>query len=184
MTSTSDTADTADTGASTRIERTPATPLPRALLLIGVVMAVVGSVGGPLITSVAKLLPASTRESGDKFWIAQTRDVHTATAAAYGLILVTDPREQAQQMLGGRLLQRIHLSATARGLALQHMNQITERIDRDSALGRDSVFGPRLQTLVAAAGRPGLQVLSAFRIGHPVRGGRRTPRRDVAEVTR
>jgi predicted MFS family arabinose efflux permease len=37
----------------------PATPLPRALLLIGVVMAVVGSVGGPLITSVATTLRVS-----------------------------------------------------------------------------------------------------------------------------
>lgn len=36
-----------------------ATPLPRALLLIGVVMAVVGSVGGPLITSVATTLHVS-----------------------------------------------------------------------------------------------------------------------------
>ncbi|WP_228555571.1 MFS transporter [Catenulispora pinisilvae] len=34
-------------------------PLPRALLLIGVVMAVVGSVGGPLITSVATTLHVS-----------------------------------------------------------------------------------------------------------------------------
>ena len=138
----------------------------------------------PLITSVAKLMPASSRESGDEFWVTQTRDVHTATAAAYGLLLAADPREQAQQITGGRLLQRIHLAATTRGLALQHMNQITERIDRDSALGRDPTFGPRLQALVAAAGRPGRQVLSAFRIGHPVRGGRRTPRRPVADVTR
>ena len=36
-----------------------ATSVPRALLLIGVVMAVVGSVGGPLITSVATTLHVS-----------------------------------------------------------------------------------------------------------------------------
>lgn len=40
-----------------------ATPVPRALLLIGVVMAVVGSVGGPLITSVATTLHVSLAAS-------------------------------------------------------------------------------------------------------------------------
>ena len=138
----------------------------------------------PLITGLAKVMPASTRESGDAFWVKQTRDAHTATAAAYGLILVTDPREPAQQLLGGRLLQRLHLSATAGGLAMQHMNQITERIDRDATLGRSPVFDPRLDAIVAGAGQAGRQVLSAFRIGHPVRSGRRTPRRPVSEVTR
>ncbi|ACU73442.1 major facilitator superfamily MFS_1 [Catenulispora acidiphila DSM 44928] len=48
-------------GQRTRAEpqAAAATPLPRALLLIGVVMAVVGSVGGPLITSVATTLHVS-----------------------------------------------------------------------------------------------------------------------------
>ena len=68
MTSASDTADTnsaddadgtATAGIGTATVRTPTTPLPRALLLIGVVMAVVGSVGGPLITSVATTLHVS-----------------------------------------------------------------------------------------------------------------------------
>lgn len=134
----------------------------------------------PLITSIAKLMPASSRRSGDSFWVDQTRTVHTATAAAYGLILVADPRDPAQQLAGGRLLQRIHLAVTAKRLALQHMNQITERIDRDTSLGNPLAFGPRLQTLV---GSPSRQVLSAFRLGYPVRAGRRTPRRPVSEVT-
>ena len=47
----------------------------------------------------------------------QTRDVHTKTAAAYGVITVADPHDPAIQLIGGRLLQRIHLGATHRGLA-------------------------------------------------------------------
>jgi hypothetical protein len=78
---------------------------------------------------VAKLLPAPSRASGDTFWVDQTRTGHTRTAAAYGVLLVADSRDPAQQLAGGRLLQRIHLAVTARGLALQHMDQITERID-------------------------------------------------------
>jgi hypothetical protein len=65
--------------------------------------------------------------------------------------------------------------------ALQHMNQITERIDRDVGLGRAPVFGPRLD---ARVNQPGREVLAVFRIGVPVRAGRRSPRRSVAEVTR
>ncbi|MEV2271919.1 hypothetical protein [Nonomuraea africana] len=41
----------------------------------------------PLMIGVAKLLPASSRQSGDAFWLDQTRTVHTRTAAAYGLVL-------------------------------------------------------------------------------------------------
>jgi len=135
---------------------------------------------GDLMTSVAKLLPASSREYGDKFWVDQTRKVHTKTAAAYGVLTVADPRDPAQQLAGGRLLQRIHLAVTARGLALQHMNQITERIDRDLSLGSQPTFGPRLAALV---GQPGREALVAFRLGRPVRAGRLSPRRPATEVT-
>ena len=62
--------------------------------------------------------------------------MHTATAAAYGVILVDDVADRAAQVAGGRLLARMHLSATANGLGFHHMNQITERIERDRALGR------------------------------------------------
>lgn len=134
-----------------------------------------------LTTAVAKLLPAESRASGDRFWVDQTRTVHTHTAAAYGVLLVPDPRDPAQQLAGGRLLQRIHLAVTARGLALQHMNQITERVDRDRSLGRKPEFGPRLAALAAD---PDRETLVAFRLGRPVRPGRMTPRRPASEVIR
>nr|WSY53620.1 hypothetical protein OG999_28250 [Streptomyces sp. NBC_00886] len=133
----------------------------------------------PLMTSLAKLLPAASRTSGDTFWVNQTRTVHTRTAAAYGVLLVADPQDAAQQLAGGRLLQRIHLAVTARGLALQHMNQITERIDRDRSLGRKAQFGPRLAALVADP--EGREVLVAFRLGRPVRSGHPSPRRPASE---
>lgn len=135
----------------------------------------------PLITSVAKLLPATSRSSGDSFWVSQTRTVHTATAAAYGLVMVPDPHDRLQQLTGGRLLQRIHLLITGTGLALQHMNQITERIDRDQSLGHEPVFRP---SLAALAGSPDRQVLATVRVGYPVRAGRRSPRRPASDVLR
>jgi hypothetical protein len=136
---------------------------------------------GPLVLAVAKILPATSRAAGDSFWLDQTRTVHTETAAAYGVVTVTDPDDRSAQLNGGRLLQRIHLTATVGGLGMQYMNQITERIDRDAALGNTSTFAPAMDTLLDD---PGRHALSTFRIGHPVRSGRLSPRRPVSEVIR
>ena len=135
---------------------------------------------GPLTLGAAKLLPASSRSAGDEFWVEQTRSVHTATAAAYGVITAIHPEERRTQLEAGRLLQRIHLAATTQGVALQHMNQITERIDREAAIGAVPTSAPQFAALLPDGGAP----LLTFRIGYPVRAARPTPRRDVAEVTR
>jgi hypothetical protein len=134
----------------------------------------------PLVLAVAKILPATSRTAGDQFWLDQTRTVHTATAAAYGVITVADPADRAQQLMGGQLLQRIHLAATVAGLGLHHMNQITERIDRDADLAQPSRFKAGIDTLLAESGR---HALATFRIGHPVLVGRLSPRRPVSTVT-
>jgi hypothetical protein len=135
----------------------------------------------PVTLSLAKLLPASTREAGDAFWLDQTTSVHTATAAAYGVLLVAAPDDVPTRLTGGRLLQRIHLAATTAGLGLQHMNQVTERIDRERHLGLSATFAPRLLDLLA---RPGSQALTTFRVGHPARPALRSPRRSIDAVTR
>lgn len=135
----------------------------------------------PLVLAAAKILPATSRVAGDRFWLDQTRTVHTKTAAAYGVIVVADPDDPRQRLVGGRLLQRLHLAATVEGLGLQHMNQITERVDRDVAQGQPAMFASDMDALLAD---PNRHVLSTFRIGHPVRAGRLSPRRPVSQVTR
>jgi hypothetical protein len=60
------------------------------------------------------------------------------------------------------------------------MNQITERIDRESTTGVPATFAPRFAALLP----PAVQPLLTFRVGYPVRDGRPTPRRSVADVTR
>ena len=134
----------------------------------------------PLVLGMAKLLPASTRTDGDRFWVEQTRTVHTPTAAAYGVITVDRPDDRGNQLAAGLLLQRIHLDATSRGIALQHMNQITERIDREATTGAAPTFAPRFAALLAAGAHP----LLTFRVGYPMRSAHPTPRRGLAEVTR
>ncbi len=108
-----------------------------------------------------------------------TRDVHTATAAADFVITDGNGADQAAQVTGGRLLARMHLAATALGLGFYHMNQITERIDRDHALGNPDAFAGRWSQLL---GRPASTGLVSFRIGHPEREAGLSPRRSLTDV--
>jgi hypothetical protein len=135
----------------------------------------------PLMLSLAKLAPATSREAGDDFWLDQTLTVHTRTAAAYGVIVVADVSSAEQRLTGGRLLQRVHLAATSSGIALQHMNQVTERIDRELDLGAPATFKPRLDALLPPSSGA---VLSTFRVGYPAREALLSPRRPVSAVTR
>lgn len=134
----------------------------------------------PFTLAMAKLLPASSRSAGDDFWLDQTKTVHTRTAAAYGVITVANPDDAVSRLNGGRLLERLHLAVTAGGFALQHMNQVTERIDREQALGMPATFAPQLDAQIA---QPGQQALSTVRVGYPVRKAGLSPRRPLGAVT-
>ena len=129
----------------------------------------------------AKILPAQSREASDDFWVKNTREVHTATARTYGIIRVDDVDDPRNRLDGGRLLQHVHLAATAAGLGLHHMNQVTERIARDATQGLPDRFSQRW---AAATGVPASQSLLAFRVGHPERAARPSPRRDLGDVMR
>lgn len=133
----------------------------------------------PFTLAMSKILPAQSRTAGDDFWLRSTRDVHTATAAAYGVVRVADVRDPAARVDGGRLLQRVHLAATAAGLGLQHMNQITERIDRDRVLGVADRFAQRWSQVI---GLPAGEGLVSFRIGVPAGAANPSPRRELAAV--
>ena len=56
---------------------------------------------GGLTLVAAKLLPAQSRTDGDAFWVKATRETHTATAAAYGVIVVDDVLDRTAQVTGG-----------------------------------------------------------------------------------
>jgi hypothetical protein len=135
----------------------------------------------PMMTALAKLLPAGSRTAGDTFWLTQTATVHTRTAAAYGVILAPSATDPANRLTAGRLLQRVHLAVTHRGMALQHMNQITERIDRETVLGVPATFAPGLARVL---GTPAERAVVAFRVGYPIRSGLRSPRRPGTAVRR
>jgi hypothetical protein len=140
--------------------------------------------GLPMLTSaIAKLLPATSRKYNDDFWVKRTRDPQTKTAAAYGIVAVPGANDAVHRLNGGRLLERIHLWTAAHGLSLGHMNQITERVDRERQTGAAPEFGSASRQLIPD---PAFQQLVAFRIGYPTgNGGRRlSPRRPAKDVVR
>jgi len=128
----------------------------------------------------AKLLPAQSPTQLGEAWLDATADRHTATAAAYGLVAVDDPTDPEARIRAGRTLQRVHLWATGAGLALHHMNQVSERADRESQLHLPGPFGPALADLSP----DGASVLCSFRLGHPTQTPGPSPRRSVEQVVR
>jgi nitroreductase len=131
-----------------------------------------------LTASLAKLMPPQSQQATGEAWLRSTRDRHTATAAGYGMVAVRDAGDDRQRLEGGRLLERVHLWTAVQGLALHHMNQLTERADREAQLGVAPRFGDALAELVPS----GWQALATFRIGHPTQAARPSPRRPVEAV--
>ncbi|MBM0232578.1 hypothetical protein JNW91_12320 [Micromonospora sp. STR1_7] len=135
----------------------------------------------PLVARISGWLPAPSRRMADRFWLRQTRKVHVPTAAAFAIVTVPDAGDVVDRITGGRLLQRIHLFATSRGLAVGHLNMLTVRADRERQTGAPPQFGRILADLV---GDPAAQALVTFRIGYPTRPAAASPRRPVAAVLR
>lgn len=135
----------------------------------------------PPMTALAKLLPDMGAQSNDKYWLGMTRDVQVPTAPALGALFVRDRLDMGGAVAAGRAWQRLHLAATAAGLAAQPMNQPVERADRDRALGRPDDFGRELAKFSA---EPGWEATFVFRLGVPERPAPPSPRRALNDVAR
>jgi hypothetical protein len=112
-------------------------------------------------------------------WLDATRDRQVSTAAAFGLVTVREPTDQRQRLMAGRLLERIHLAATTKDLALQPLNQVFERADREAYAGLAPVF-----TRAVADLSPVGHGITAFRIGYPESAAALSPRRAAEDVVR
>lgn len=127
----------------------------------------------------AKLLPPISKEEYGSSQLQLAKDTYVATAAAYGIIAVHDVFDNIQRLEGGMFYQRMHLWATSNGLAMQPMNQMTERADRERSLGIEQTFGNALKELIA---NPDWQALFTFRLGYPTIEALSSPRKSVQEV--
>jgi nitroreductase len=141
-------------------------------------MTLDASGASPLVIALGKILPSLSREQNDQSWIQLTRDQYVKTAAAFGVVVVNDAGDDVQRMQGGRLYQRLNLLAVTKGLGMQPLNTITERIDREKVLG----LPPRFQAGISSLLPPNVQPLMTFRIGYPTVEPPPSPRRPAEDV--
>lgn len=141
-------------------------------------MTLDASGAAPLIIALGKILPPLSREQNDQSWIQLTRDQYVKTAAAFGVVVVNDTTDDVQRTQGGRLYQRLNLLAVTKGLGMQPLNTITERIDREKVLGLPARFGAGISSLLP----PSAQPLMTFRIGYPTVEPPPSPRRPAEGV--
>ena len=130
----------------------------------------------PLSLAAVKMLPKPEPEKTHRQWVAATRDVQLATAPLVGIIAVRDPYERATALRAGLFWQRLHLWATAQGLAMQPMNQLVQAIDRDRQLKRASAFDGGVAEIL---GGDGWRAMLAFRAGYPTVAAVPSPRRGI-----
>jgi hypothetical protein len=132
----------------------------------------------PLLSATVKMLPDMAPGAGASTFRNLT-ETHVSTAAAFGILTVSDASDNAMRLQGGRLWQRMHLWATTQGLAMQPLSQLTERADREVELGIEPRFGDALRAFV---GDPARQALFSFRTGYPTVAVPPSPRRALDDV--
>ena len=133
----------------------------------------------PIATAVAKIMP---------LWMFR-RIASRAQKNAYselmlsapliGIIAVRDRYDQADCMRAGRIWQRIHLLATARGLAARPSNEAVEMVDHERLRGKEL---RRVGLLAEIIGDVEWQPTFVFYMGYPMRTAPASPRRSIEDV--
>jgi hypothetical protein len=129
----------------------------------------------------AQILPEPSPERSHSIWLDLTTETQLATAPLFGMIAVRDLYDQRQAVAAGLLWQRLHLQATTMGLAMQPLNQLAERVDRERQLGLPA---DTTKLLTGLTGDAAWLPTFLFRAGWPVREAPASPRREIAAVIR
>jgi len=101
------------------------------------------------------------------------------SAPLIGFIAVRDRYDRQQCLAAGRIWQRAHLFATARGLAARPCNEAVEMVDHERALGRPA---SRTALLNEITGDATWQPTFVFYMGYPTLTAHASPRRPVEAV--
>jgi len=102
------------------------------------------------------------------------------TARLIGIIAVKDRMDVPLSLQAGRVWQRAHLFATARGVAARPCNEAIEMIDYERAAGLET---KRLAQLNTITHEPSWQPTFLFLMGFPTRAAHLSPRRPVEKVS-
>ena len=128
----------------------------------------------PLTIAAIKFLPSW----GRKFAFQHTMSYNELLNATplFGIIAVRDRYDREQCLRAGRIWQRGHLLATARGLAGRPVNEAVELIDHQRSLSQQPQAMAELAELL---GDKDWQPTFMFRFGYPLREVGPSPRRPV-----
>ncbi len=136
--------------------------------------------GLPTLTRIiAKMLPSMSPEQNNRFWLDTLKDKHVGTAAAFGFIAIPDLTNNLQVVKAGQLWERLHLWATAKGLGMQIMNQLSERRDRELSLNLTPQFGGVLRDILQTSE---WHSIIQFRMGYPTIEALPSPRRPIKDI--
>ena len=102
-----------------------------------------------------------------------------SSAPLIGMIALRDRYDREQNLRAGRIWQRAHLLATARGVAGRPCNEAVEIVDHERALGREP---RRLAMLAEIIGDAAWQPTFIFYLGYPTLPAKASPRRPASEV--
>jgi nitroreductase len=133
----------------------------------------------PIPTAIAKMMPgqmlrwAAARRTGEGYSNLML------SAPLIGFIAVRDRYAQEQCLQAGRIWQRAHLFATARGLAARPCNEAVEMVDHERALGKPASCAALLNEIT---GDPTWQPTFVFYMGYPKLSAHASPRHPVQAV--
>lgn len=133
----------------------------------------------PIVTAASKTMP---------LWMFRRiasraqKDAYSGlmmSAPLIGLIAVRDRYDKMDSMRAGRIWQRIHLLATARGLAARPSNEAVEMVDHERLRAKEP---SRAGLLAEITGDAGWQPTFVFYMGYPIRTAPPSPRRPIERV--
>jgi nitroreductase len=133
----------------------------------------------PIATGIAKMMPLAMLK-----WAASRGPKNRysrlmMSAPLIGILAVHDRYDRQDCLRAGRIWQRAHLLATARGLAGRPCNEAAEMIDHEKALGKPPL---RAALLGEVLGDAAWQPTFVFYMGYPTLTARASPRRPVEYV--
>jgi hypothetical protein len=101
------------------------------------------------------------------------------TAPLFGTIAVHDRYDRTHNLRAGQMWQRVHLLATARGVAARPCNEAVELTDHQRLRGQEP---SEARLLAELTGDVAWEPTFMFYMGYAVRPGSASPRRPVEEV--
>jgi hypothetical protein len=116
--------------------------------------------------------------TANSYWLAATQGDQT-TGSAFGILSSSIQSTRADQLRVGQVYQAMHLWAVGQGLAMQPLNQMAERQDREETQGLPLQSTALLEQLMGSADR---RAQMLFRIGYPWDDANPSPRRPIEWV--